>query len=146
MSQENNPQAPRENESTEAAKVPSDLIVKSALVRTQLAAENTLMAWIRTAVSLYTFGFSITKFFDYLARQQEASRLSGGPRRLGIALICVGIVALLFAVVEHVKVSRKLQELGLPITSRLSVPIGSGITLLVIGIVVLVSIVLNWPL
>jgi len=140
------PQSPLNNEQTEPAKVPSDLIIKSALVRTQLAAENTLMAWIRTAVSLYTFGFSITKFFDYVEKMQEGSQFFGSPRRLGLALISVGIVALLFAVVEHVKVSRKLQDLGLPITSRLSVPIGSGITLLVIGIVVLVSIALNWPL
>jgi BASS family bile acid:Na+ symporter len=146
MSEKDKPQAPRENEGKEPAKAPGDLVVKSALVRTQLAAENTLMAWIRTAVSLYTFGFSITKFFDYVEKLQEGSQFLGSPRRLGLALISVGIVALLFALVGHVKVSRKLQELGLPISSRLSVPIGSGIALLMIGIVVWVSIVSNWPL
>ncbi len=54
-----------------------------------------------------------------------------------------GIVALVFAVVEHLKVSRKLWELGLPIPSRLSLPVGSTMMLLVIGIVLLASVILN---
>ena len=144
MSQENDPQAPRENEVAEPARFPSELLVKSALVRTQLAAENTLMAWIRTAVSLYTFGFTISKFFDYLA-QQKGSQPSAGPRLLGISLICVGVLALLLSVVEHVYVRRKLGKLGLPDTLRLSLPIGSAVVLVVIGIVALTSIVLHWP-
>ena len=40
-----------------------------ALRRTFLAHERTLMAWIRTSVSLISFGFTIYKFFQYLAQE-----------------------------------------------------------------------------
>lgn len=145
MSRKQNPQVTHEKDSTTAADSSRDLILKSALVRTQLAAENTLLAWVRTSVSLYTFGFSITKFFAFLAQQQDIPKLSNGARRLGLALVCVGILALVFAIVEHIKVSRKLKELGLPIT-RLSLPVYTAAILLVIGVVTLVSVSLGWPL
>jgi putative membrane protein len=103
------------------------------------------MAWIRTAVSLYTFGFSISKFFDYLAQQRGAPP-SAGPQILGIALVCMGILVLLLAVVEFVHARRKLVELGLPYTLRFSLPVASAIVLVVIGIVALMSIILHWPL
>jgi len=55
------------------------------------------MAWIRTAVSLISFGFTIVQFFQrFTQMQSEGSRpLSpGAPRILGLALIGVGILCL----------------------------------------------------
>jgi inner membrane protein YidH len=43
-----------------------------SLRRTFMAQERTLMAWIRTSVCLISFGFSIYKFFDYLAKAEQA--------------------------------------------------------------------------
>ena len=37
-----------------------------AWLRTRLALERTIMAWVRTAVSLIGFGFAIVQFFDRL--------------------------------------------------------------------------------
>lgn len=145
MSRKHNSQVTNEKDDTTPAGSSRDLILKSALVRTQLAAENTLLAWVRTSVSLYTFGFSITKFFAFLAQQRDIPKLSNSVRRLGLALVCVGILALVFAIFEHIKVSRKLKELGLPIT-RLSLPVYTAAILLVIGIVTLVSVSSGWPL
>lgn len=48
-----------------------------ALVRTAYSSERVVMAWMRTSVSLYTFGFSITKFMDY-------DKVSGEPRTVGV--------------------------------------------------------------
>jgi uncharacterized membrane protein YidH (DUF202 family) len=43
------------------------------LRRTFTAQERTLMAWIRTPVSFsLILGFSIYKFFDYLAKAEQA--------------------------------------------------------------------------
>jgi uncharacterized membrane protein YidH (DUF202 family) len=44
------------------------------LRRTFTAQERRLMAWIRTSVSfsLIRLGFSIYKFFDYLAKAEQA--------------------------------------------------------------------------
>jgi len=68
-----------------------------AWANTRLALERTFMAWIRTAVSLISFGFTIVQFFQRFAQMQsEGSRpLSpGAPRVLGLALIGVGVLAL----------------------------------------------------
>ena len=125
---------------------PRDLRLPAALVRTALSSEQTLMSWVRTSLSLFTFGFSITQFFYYLEQQQEDSHFSAGPRRLGISLIGVGILVLILAMVEHVQRLRKMREQGLPSDSGSFLPIGSAGAILAIGIVALVSIFLKWHL
>ena len=95
-----------------------DLRLPGALVRTALSAEQTLMSWVRTALSLFTFGFSIVQFFFYLATQQQSTELSAGPRRLGLTLIAVGIFVLLLAVAEYVQRLRRLRPAGAQASAR----------------------------
>ena len=61
-----------------------DLRVPAAMVRTAISSEQTLLSWIRTSASLYTFGFSITQFFFYLEQQREGIQFSAGPRRRSV--------------------------------------------------------------
>ena len=128
------------------AQTPSarDLRLPGALVRTALSAEQTLMSWVRTALSLFTFGFSIVQFFFYLATQQQSTELSAGPRRLGLTLIAVGISVLLLAVAEYVQRLRRLREEGLPADSTSFLPLGSALGLFVIGLAALVSVFFRW--
>jgi putative membrane protein len=60
------------------------------------------MAWVRTATSLISFGFTIYKFFQYM---QEKSQLRAerifGPREFALVMIGIGLVALIFATVQH---------------------------------------------
>lgn len=135
-----------EDEQSETPETPRDLRLPAALVRTALSSEQTLMSWVRTSLSLFAFGFSITQFFYYLEQQQEGSDFSSGPRRLGLALIGVGILVLVLAVVEHLQRLRTLKEQGLPTDSGSILPIGSAGAILAIGIVALVSVFLNWHL
>jgi putative membrane protein len=60
------------------------------------------MAWVRTATSLITFGFTIYKFFQIeLAREgAETGRLIG-PREFALAMIVIGLVSLVMATLEH---------------------------------------------
>ena len=81
MNRENKAQEVPNAERLSAAEVVRTLSV-FALVRTAFSSERALMAWMRTSVSLYSFGFTITKFMDYLERPGEGSRFSEGPRRL----------------------------------------------------------------
>ena len=142
MVQENNTQASQDNGQTEPARVIQKLGTY-ALVRTAFSSERSLMAWMRTSVSLYTFGFSITKFLDYL-EQQQGTQLSAGPRWFGIILVCIGVLVLGVGAVEHLWRLRKMKELGLPSISLFSLPFGATVALLVIGFAVLISIGLNW--
>lgn len=122
-----------------------DLRIPAALVRTALSSEQTLMSWIRTSLSLCTFGFSIATFFDYLAQYSESPH-GPGPRRLGIALIGIGVTVLMVAITEHLRRIRQLRVDGLPDDAGSYVPVGSAAAMLAIGLAALVSIFLGWKL
>jgi inner membrane protein YidH len=115
-----------------------------ALVRTALSSQRSLMAWMRTSASLYTFGFSIAKFTDYLEQQGQGVESSDSTRLLGLMLIAMGIVTVVFAVFEHAMRIRRMRQLGLPEVSQSHRPTIAALALFVIGIVTLVGIALNW--
>jgi uncharacterized membrane protein YidH (DUF202 family) len=140
MSEKEKLQSPITNENTMAAKAPMDLRFLGALVRTAFSSEQTLMSWMRTSVSLLTFGFSVAKFFHYLEEQGEVIRFSAGPRRLGLVLIGLGILALVLATVEHGQRLRALQKQGMPKISQYLLPFGTSVVLLAIGIVAFISV------
>ena len=79
-----------------------------SLQRTQLAAERTLMAWIRTAFSMISFGFTIGKFLEYLHDQPGQHPQTGGGN-LPRILVLLGLVSLIVGVVEF---RRAMQVLG----------------------------------
>jgi putative membrane protein len=80
-----------------------------ALDRTRMAAERTLMAWFRTALSMISFGFTIYKFLQVLQEQSTVPSLRpDAPRNLGLALIGIGTFALITACVQHWTYIRKL--------------------------------------
>jgi len=117
------------------------LNTRAALVRTRLAFERTLMAWVRTAVSLITFGFTLFKAFQWAGQHAPApddALLS--PRALALAMIALGIVALLMASGQHVLHVRRLrQELGaLPV---ISVGILVALAFIVIGVLALLTVI-----
>ena len=61
------------------------------------------MAWIRTALSMIGFGFTIYKFFQYLPEEIAAGniRRPNAPRNLGLTLIALGTLALVAAAFQH---------------------------------------------
>jgi putative membrane protein len=72
-------------------------------LRTRASLERTMMSWIRTAVSLIGFGFTIVQFFQ---RLQELPGVNPAlhptaPRYLGLALIGCGIGALVISVWQY---------------------------------------------
>jgi putative membrane protein len=72
-------------------------------LRTRLSVERTMMSWVRTAVSLIGFGFTIVQFFDRMQQMPglNTARFPEGPRYVGLALILCGIVALLISIWEY---------------------------------------------
>jgi putative membrane protein len=67
-----------------------------AWVRTRLALERTIMAWIRTATALIGFGFTIVQFFERLSSMEGVAPAMrpAAPRYVGLLLIAAGIFAL----------------------------------------------------
>jgi putative membrane protein len=82
-----------------------------ALDRTRLAAERTLMGWIRTSFSMMTFGFTIYKVVQELG---QISATTAAPvsesRHLGLALAALGTLALTIACAQHWSYTRRLRH------------------------------------
>jgi len=65
-------------------------------LRTRLAVERTLMAWVRTSVAMIGFGFTIFQFYQHLhdMRGVAPADRPEAPWYLGLSLIAAGIAAL----------------------------------------------------
>lgn len=79
-----------------------------------MAYERTMMSWIRTAISLITFGFTIYKFFEYLhlAGQAAPAHHRIGSRGFAMFMICIGVVTLAVATFAHYRAMRIYRRLG----------------------------------
>lgn len=73
----------------------------AARERTRVAYERTMLAWVRTATSLITFGFTIYKFFQLASdrRAPEIHRL--GSREFALLLVGTGLASLLLATLDY---------------------------------------------
>ena len=108
-----------------------------AIDRTRLAAERSLMAWIRTALSMIAFGFTIYKFLQAIQQQTTATvYLPNAPRNLGLFLVGLGTVALALACIQNQKYLRKLD----PSSSPWNVAFIVAILMCLLGLVVFWSI------
>jgi len=67
-----------------------------AWIRTRMALDRTLMAWVRTGVALIGFGFTIVQFFQRFSDTQGVAPAlrPQAPRNLGLALMGAGVLAL----------------------------------------------------
>lgn len=83
-----------------------------AIARTRAAYERTMMAWIRTATSLITFGFTIYKFFQLEALGRKQRQYLIGPRQFALILVVIGLISLVVATVEYRQNIRTLMVEG----------------------------------
>jgi len=79
---------------------PADVM---ATERTRMAADRTLMGWIRTALSMISFGFTIFKFLESIQSKELASQTlrQHSPRAVGLTLIGIGVFSLVIACIQH---------------------------------------------
>jgi len=72
-------------------------------LRTRLSVERTMMSWVRTAIALIGFGFTIVQFFDRMQQMPGTAPaiFPEAPRYLGLSLIFCGVAALAISIWEY---------------------------------------------
>ena len=103
--------------------------------RNRAAADRTLMAWIRTALSLIGFGFGIGKLHTYL--QAAGVHTPFDPIRssliFGESFIVLGMLSLLAAVIQHIRIMKRLSQPDFAYSAMRPVAVTVATLLLLIG-------------
>jgi putative membrane protein len=79
----------------------------------RLAAERTLLAWVRTGLGLMGFGFVVARFGLFLRELAAAHQITTTPHTemslgIGVALVVLGVAVVLLAGWQH---ARRLNRL-----------------------------------
>jgi uncharacterized protein (DUF302 family)/uncharacterized membrane protein YidH (DUF202 family) len=116
-------------------------------LRDYLAAERTLLAWIRTGLALMGFGFVVARFGLFL-QEVRVAQFPLSPQSYGLslwfgtALIAVGVALNLFAAWQHVQLVRALNR-GASAPGRSSTPaIALAVFLALIGCAMAIYLIL----
>ena len=110
--------------------------------RNREAAERTLMAWIRTALSLIGFGFGIGKLDAYLQAAGLHARfdLSHSTMIFGASFMVVGILGLIAAIVQHTRILYRLSQSDFAYNAMRPIAMTVACLLILIGVFGLVAI------
>jgi len=113
-----------------------EIQIELARIRTLLALDTTLLAWIRTSLTLIAFGFTLASFVrDLIAKGYLRGDDPEYPRNLGISMMALGVVGLLGGALDYV---RSVRRVG----SGVAMSVWSA-SLVVTLLVVLISVLLT---
>ncbi|MDX9788187.1 MAG: DUF202 domain-containing protein [Salinivirgaceae bacterium] len=89
------------------------MVDKLAIQRTIHAERSTLLAWVRTSLSLIGFGFTIFKVLQYVLKEGTSLLMRPEtPRNVGLFLLLTGTIPLLLAIIEYVRGIKRLGYKG----------------------------------
>jgi len=109
-----------------------------ASFRLKLALDRTTLAWIRTTLTMASFGFGLVAFFRALRETSpsaESRRLHQGAIRFGIGLIVLGIVATVLAGLSHWLILRRLKRGVTPVLTYWPLSITVAMLLAIVALV-----------
>jgi putative membrane protein len=105
---------------------------------TKLALDRTTLAWVRTTLTMASFGFGMVAFFRSLEQRSPSAenvRLHQGAIHFGVALIVLGILAMTCAALSHWLTLRRLRRGEAPVLSQWPLSITVAMLFTIIGLV-----------
>jgi putative membrane protein len=124
----------------EASATGPSINTKLAYERTNLAHERNLMAWVRTATSLITFGFAIYKFFQLeIGVERVRSQQIIGPREFALLMMAIGLIALILSTIQYWQYRKELKKQYPQVPRSMAAWVAGMISLL--GILGLVAVI-----
>jgi len=112
--------------------------------RTRAAADRTLMAWIRTSLSLIGFGFGIPTIVKTLETTRIGVHIN--PHHftnvVGLSFIAVGVFAITAALKEHRRMLQRIQSDRFTYQSSKTAEI-VGIALLLVGLLSFIGVLIK---
>jgi putative membrane protein len=117
--------------------LPYNLNTELAKERTHAAYDRTLMAWIRTALTLIGFGIGIFEF----AQKTGGATIFKSSKLIGLLFVLLGIISVLLAIRENKLDHYKLLNPHLKYDRKSSLGISIGYALLLIGLFAIIHII-----
>lgn len=125
-------------------KEPYNLNNELAKERTRAAADRTLMAWIRTSLSLIGFGFGIPTIVKTIESMRIGRHINPHhfTNGIGLAFISIGVFAMYSALKDHRRILRQIQSDRYTYESSAHAE-RVGIALLLVGLVSFLAILIK---
>ncbi|MGB5135759.1 MAG: DUF202 domain-containing protein [Prochlorococcaceae cyanobacterium] len=113
--------------------------------RNRAAAERTLMAWIRTCLSLISFGFGLDKIIGAINRTRlgESSHVDLSVRLMAMGFVLTGILAMGAAIRQHRRDLRQIRRDDYVYIEEASISTVTAGALIVIGAIALIILILG---
>jgi putative membrane protein len=115
--------------------------------RSREAADRTLMAWIRTALSLIGFGFAVASFRDILLEGgliRTPHKEFNGALVFGLCFVSLGVLGLLGATLQHWNILQHLKQDDFSYTGFRPLAFIMAILLMLIGLFAFIAVLFHW--
>jgi putative membrane protein len=125
----------------------ANLTNELAKERNRAAAERTMMAWIRTCLSLISFGFGLDKIIGAINRSRfdGSAHASLSVRLVAIGFVLIGILAMAAATRQHLRTLKLIRRDDFVYVDQRSITVFTAVALTIIGIVAFALLVTGIP-